>query len=153
MATLSLAASACGSRLTGSQVLLAQGAFANGHGAATAHGGTTQPDASAAQAVGTGASVPANVGATQSPVGAASAGTGSAAGQKAAPGPVSGSRLAASPASCEPNGNQMPAGGNGGATATGVTANSISVGNIASISGVAPGISQSAQQAIEAWAA
>jgi ABC-type branched-subunit amino acid transport system substrate-binding protein len=47
----------------------------------------------------------------------------------------------------------MPAGGNGGATATGVTASTITVGNIASISGVAPGISQSAQQATEAWAA
>ena len=47
----------------------------------------------------------------------------------------------------------MPAGGNGGATATGVTANTITVGNIASISGVAPGLTQSAQQATEAWAA
>ncbi len=47
----------------------------------------------------------------------------------------------------------MPAGGNGGATAQGVTANTITVGNIASISGVAPGLTQSAQQATEAWAA
>ncbi len=47
----------------------------------------------------------------------------------------------------------MPAGGNGGATAPGVTANTITVGNIASISGVAPGLTQSAQQATEAWAA
>ena len=35
----------------------------------------------------------------------------------------------------------------------GVTANTITVGNIASISGVAPGLTQSAQQATEAWAA
>ena len=54
---------------------------------------------------------------------------------------------------CGANGNEMPAGGNGGATATGVTANTITVGNIASISGVAPGLTQSAQQATEAWAA
>jgi ABC-type branched-subunit amino acid transport system substrate-binding protein len=54
---------------------------------------------------------------------------------------------------CGANGNQAPAGGNGGATATGVTATTITVGNIASISGVAPGLTQSAQQATEAWAA
>ena len=35
----------------------------------------------------------------------------------------------------------------------GVTATTITVGNIASISGVAPGLTQSAQQATEAWAA
>jgi len=46
-----------------------------------------------------------------------------------------------------------PSGGNGGATATGITATTITVGNIASISGVAPGLTQSAQQATEAWAA
>ena len=54
---------------------------------------------------------------------------------------------------CGPDGNQTPAGGNGGATATGVTATTITVGNIASITGVAPGLTQSAQQATEAWAA
>ena len=42
---------------------------------------------------------------------------------------------------------------NGGATDKGVTANSITVGNITSISGVAPGLTQSAQQATQAWAA
>jgi ABC-type branched-subunit amino acid transport system substrate-binding protein len=46
----------------------------------------------------------------------------------------------------------MPPGGNGGATATGVTANSITIANIASISGVAPGLTQSAQQATVAFA-
>jgi ABC-type branched-subunit amino acid transport system substrate-binding protein len=56
-------------------------------------------------------------------------------------------------APCGPNGNQTPSGGNGGATATGVTATTITVGNIASISGVAPGLTQSAQQATQAWAA
>jgi ABC-type branched-subunit amino acid transport system substrate-binding protein len=56
-------------------------------------------------------------------------------------------------APCGANGNLTPAGGNGGATAPGVTASTIEVGNIASISGVAPGLTQSAQQATEAWAA
>ena len=56
-------------------------------------------------------------------------------------------------APCGANGNLTPAGGNGGATAPGVTAGTIEVGNIASISGVAPGLTQSAQQATEAWAA
>jgi ABC-type branched-subunit amino acid transport system substrate-binding protein len=54
---------------------------------------------------------------------------------------------------CGANGNQAPSGGNGGATATGVTATTITVGNIASISGVVPGLTESAQQATEAWAA
>ena len=56
-------------------------------------------------------------------------------------------------APCGTNGNLTPAGGNGGATAPGVTASTIEVGNIASISGVAPGLTQSAQQATQAWAA
>ncbi|HEY1651272.1 MAG TPA: ABC transporter substrate-binding protein [Acidimicrobiales bacterium] len=75
-------------------------------------------------------------------------GTGGAAATPAAlPGVSSGA------GACGANGNQAPAGGNGGATATGVTATTITVGNIASISGVAPGLTQSAQQATEAWAA
>jgi ABC-type branched-subunit amino acid transport system substrate-binding protein len=64
-----------------------------------------------------------------------------------------GTSAASSSAPCGPNGNETPAGGNGGATATGVTATTIDVGNIASISGVAPGLTQSAQQATQAWAA
>ena len=50
-------------------------------------------------------------------------------------------------------GSTAPAGGNGGATDVGVTATTITIGNIASISGVAPGLTQSAQQATQAVAA
>ena len=88
-----------------------------------------------------------------------SAGTAGHAGGTAAPAPppppaAPQPQRATSPAApCGANGNQTPAGGNGGATAPGVTATTITVGNIASISGVAPGLTQSAQQATEAWAA
>jgi ABC-type branched-subunit amino acid transport system substrate-binding protein len=68
-----------------------------------------------------------------------------------APAAAAGATSAAAP--CGANGNLAPSGGNGGATATGVTSSTIEVGNIASISGVAPGLTQSAQQATEAWAA
>ena len=74
-----------------------------------------------------------------------------AAGGAAATGPAT--AAATSAGACGANGNLTPAGGNGGATDTGVTATTINVGNIASISGVAPGLTQSAQQATEAWAA
>ncbi len=90
--------------------------------------------------------------------------TGSSAGtpgHTATPAAAGGSTAAAGPATaaatsagaCGANGNLAPAGGNGGATGPGVTATTINVGNIASISGVAPGLTQSAQQATEAWAA
>jgi ABC-type branched-subunit amino acid transport system substrate-binding protein len=70
-----------------------------------------------------------------------------------AAGTGSGSTASVASAPCGPNGNEVPTGGNGGATATGVTTSTITVGNIASISGVVPGLTQSAQQATQAWAA
>ena len=87
-------------------------------------------------------------------VGSTAAHTGAASTARRGGQPGVGRRPAAAGAgACGANGNQTPSGGNGGATATGVTATTITVGNIASISGVAPGLTQSAQQATEAWAA
>jgi ABC-type branched-subunit amino acid transport system substrate-binding protein len=137
LAALLLLASACGSRLTGTQQSEARGASGNGTASGApgtgSHKGTkltsgSVPAGSLTSASGAGASGPAGSG-----------GAGTAAASATAP--------------CGTNGNQTPAGGNGGATATGVTASTITVGNIASISGVAPGLTQSAQQATEAWAA
>ncbi len=154
LAALTLLLSACGSRLTGHDAALAQGSnSANGRGsggsggggnlAASSGGGTTTTVASAAAGTGGSARTAGHTGSSTGAAGSAAGATGAAA-QTAA---------ASSSAPCGANGNQTPAGGNGGATATGVTATTITVGNIASISGVAPGLTQSAQQATEAWAA
>ncbi len=188
---LALLASACGSRLSGNQAALAQGA--GGH-SGTAGSGTGT--GTGAQALGTDSSTPCASGTTSSSSStttttaaksgaksstsstttttttapcSSSGGTALASGPSGSgssgshPGAASTGGAAATPAAlagvssgsgaCGANGNQAPAGGNGGATATGVTATTITVGNIASISGVAPGLTQSAQQATEAWAA
>jgi ABC-type branched-subunit amino acid transport system substrate-binding protein len=140
-------ASACGSRLTSSQQAEAQGSSSNG----TASGHNSGSDVSAS---GTTTTTLAGTTATTAP-GGTSGGSSTPAGgtQPSTSGQTVGTTPSASTAPCGPNGNETPAGGNGGATATGVTATTISVGNIASISGVAPGLTQSAQQATQAWAA
>ncbi len=199
VAMLAFLASACGSRLTGTQAELAQGANGTHSSGSAGNTGT----ATGAQALGTSSgtcasastssstttttttapkgktttsttkagaatttttttTVPCNQTALASgptgssgssssgPVTGSGAHTATVAG---APGASHGSAPAATGAgACGANGNETPSGGNGGATATGVTANSITVGNIASISGVVPGLTQSAQQATEAWA-
>ena len=148
LAALALLASACGSRLTGSQQALAQGAQAGNkttasRAASTEAAATTTTIASAGS---TATTAPATGTVAPGQTGPQTAGgtTAKAAGTAAA---------APSAAACGPDGNETPAAGNGGATDTGVTATSITVANIASITGVAPGLTQSAQQATEAWAA
>jgi ABC-type branched-subunit amino acid transport system substrate-binding protein len=193
VATLALLASACGSRLTGNQAAIAQGAF--GHGGTSSAGtgvgtgaqalGTTSSGCGSSSSTTTTTAKGSSSTTTKAKSGAASTTTSStttttapcasssspglAAGSPGAtgsagshPGAATGT-AAANPATlagvsngsgvCGANGNQAPAGGNGGATATGVTATTITVGNITSISGVAPGLTQSAQQATQAWAA
>ncbi len=198
VALLALLASACGSRLTGTQAQLAQGVNSS-HSGGSASGNTGT--ATGAQALGasnsgcgsSGSSSTASTTTTTSaPAKTKSTTTTTAAthhhddravpvdgrpgqrrdrrweqrrlradgarqyGRRRRRGAAAGSAGAAPAATgagaCGANGNQMPSGGNGGATATGVTASTIEVGNIASISGVAPGLTQSAQQATEAWA-
>jgi ABC-type branched-subunit amino acid transport system substrate-binding protein len=150
LAALTLLASACGSRLTAAQQKLAVGTASNGaanggsgsnnSGATEASGATTTTLASGSTGTTPGGSTGSTPGGTGSTPGATTPGGGTVA-------------TAAASAPCGANGNQTPSGGNGGATDTGVTATTITVGNITSISGVAPGLTQSAQQATEAWAA
>jgi len=192
-------ASACGSRLSGHDAALAQGALgargsnagnsgvgtgaqalgadsgncsSGGSGSAGSSTTTTTAAAGASKSTTTTTAAKASASSTTTttaPCSSASlalSGGGSAAGGGAggagahgttgAAGAAAGPSTAAAAAGagpCGANGNAMPAGGNGGATAQGVTANTITVGNIASISGVAPGLTQSAQQATQAWAA
>jgi ABC-type branched-subunit amino acid transport system substrate-binding protein len=191
VAALALLASACGSRLTGSQAALAQGAFGHSGNGSSGTGVGTGAEALGSTSAGCGSSssstttTAAKSGSSTTTTKAKSGGasttsstttTTAPCASSSSPGLASGSPgsssggshpgstgAAANPATlagvsnasgaCGANGNQAPAGGNGGATATGVTATTITVGNIASISGVAPGLTQSAQQATEAWAA
>jgi ABC-type branched-subunit amino acid transport system substrate-binding protein len=141
LAVLALVVSACGSRLTSSQQAQALG---SGKGTAAA-AGNSGGDSNTTTTI-------ANSTATTTASGTPGGGTVAAGGSPSGGGaPVTGA--ATSNAACGPDGNETPAAGNGGATATGVTATTISVGNIASITGVVPGLTQSAQQATEAWAA
>jgi ABC-type branched-subunit amino acid transport system substrate-binding protein len=201
VALLAFLASACGSRLTGTQAQLAQGASSNHSGSSvsgnsgTATGtqalgasdsgcsssssspSTSTTTTTAAKSASTSktkvtpttststtttapcssssalASAPGSGGGGGGGGASPTAHTGTAgAASGAATGSAAASSAGAGAGACGANGNQMPSGGNGGATATGVTANTIEVGNIASISGVVPGLTQSAQQATEAWA-
>ncbi len=151
---LALGASSCGSRLTGHEAALAQGAL--GHSSGGVGGSPSQAHAAGAATTTTvaAASTSGGSGGTSGGV-AGAAGHAGAAPPGAAAGAAGASAAAAatSAGACGANGNLAPAGGNGGASAPGVTATTITVGNIASISGVAPGLTQSAQQATEAWAA
>ena len=148
MAMLALLCSSCGSRLTGRDALLAQGAgFTNSRQAG---------DSSNSNQRALGSTTSTSVGGSaQSATSPAESHSSHAVSTAAPSGTASNKAPSASSATapCGPNGNLAPAGGNGGATATGVTATTITVGNIASISGVVPGFTQSAQQATEAWAA
>jgi ABC-type branched-subunit amino acid transport system substrate-binding protein len=194
LASLTLLLSACGSRLTGHDAALAQGAnttngrVSSGTDLAAGSGGnttttvataaaqcassstssttsTTKPGATTttgkhgstttSSSTTTSTAPPCNTAGGGGTVEASGAhGSGASAGPAAtATAPGAAAAAASSSAPCGANGNVAPAGGNGGATATGVTATTITVGNIASISGVAPGLTQSAQQATEAWAA
>jgi ABC-type branched-subunit amino acid transport system substrate-binding protein len=146
LCVMALAASACGSRLTGSQQALAQGA-ALGKGGTGAITGT-----GTASAAGVSTTAAGTASATTTPAASGTGTTTPAAGTGASTAAAP-KTAASSAAPCGPDGNETPAGGNGGATATGVTASTIDVGNIASITGVVPGLTQSAQQATEAWAA
>jgi ABC-type branched-subunit amino acid transport system substrate-binding protein len=190
---LALVASACGSRLSGNQAALAQGAgghsgtAGSGTGTGTgaeALGSTASTNCTSSSTTTTTAAAASKSKSTTTTTKAKSATSGStttttapctSSGPALASGTPGGGSSGSSPGAtgggsgganqaalagvsagsgaCGANGNQAPAGGNGGATATGVTATSITVGNIASISGVAPGLTQSAQQATEAWAA
>jgi ABC-type branched-subunit amino acid transport system substrate-binding protein len=153
LSALCLITSACGSRLTGRDALLAQGAgFGNS-------ASSSQNPSNIAAGSGASATTTTTLNTTTSSGGIASGAPGASGSTDTtattSPSTSGGSSSAAatSAAACGANGNQTPAAGNGGATATGVTATAINVGNIASISGVAPGLTQSAQQATEAWAA
>ncbi len=152
LGVLTLVATACGSRLDAAQQKEAQGVSSNG----TSSGHNNNSSGNSGN-TGSGGVTTTTVAGTASP-GSTGTSPGSTTGTTApsttgVTTPAGKVTPAASSAPCGANGNQTPSGGNGGSTDTGVTATTITVGNITSISGVAPGLTQSAQQATEAWAA
>jgi ABC-type branched-subunit amino acid transport system substrate-binding protein len=174
-AALCLAVSACGTRLSGTGLAQAEGSsngaaalagttgraagtYAAGTGGSSRHGhGSRRGRKSAGTSAGAGG--PAASGAAGgSPGGGAAGSAGGAGGSPAAGGGAAGGAGGSGGSSGGPAGSGtgggygMPPGGNGGATAPGVTGNTITIANIASISGVAPGLTQSAQEATVAFA-
>jgi len=144
-ALMALALSACGSRLTGGALQAAKGAGGNGNGSSSSGASASGPSTAGTGSSGSGASGAGSSAAGTSTgagtgTGGTAAGAGGSAGSASSAGNVGGTS-----ASCNSSDN-------GGATDVGVTANQITIGNIASITGVAPGLTQSAQQATEAFA-
>jgi ABC-type branched-subunit amino acid transport system substrate-binding protein len=131
---LTMLGTACGSRLTGSALTLAEGASHNG--------GSSSPSNSSSSNTGTSSNSSSSSNTATSPSGGTSSGASSTGGS------ASTGHTAATSTSSSCNSSN-----NGGATDTGVTANQISIGNITSITGVAPGLTKSAQGAMEAFAA
>ena len=138
LVVLSLVGSACGSRLSGQALVLAEGAGHNGTGgssSATTGSGTTGGSSTGGSTAGSSSS--SSSGSSSSGSSSSGSGSGAGSGSGGSGGPCAG----------------VTSANNGGGTDTGVTGNSITVGNITSITGVAPGLTKSAQQATEAFAA
>jgi ABC-type branched-subunit amino acid transport system substrate-binding protein len=135
LCAMGLLLSACGSRLTAAQTKEAIGAGSL-TGTQRSSNSTTQTTVGGGQVSAIGTTTTTSAGSsTGSPSGGTSSGGST---------PVASNPGAGAP---------TPAGGNGGATDIGVTATQITIANIASITGVVPGLTQSAQQATEAFAA
>lgn len=126
---LALVATACGSRATPTQLATARARTSGGAATAAsatgpvaaASGGTSEPGAGNADTAG-------------------AASTGTAGGSTSSGASATGSSAAAGPAQTA----AAPAGGNGGATDVGVTADTYTLGNVATLSGPVPGIFQGA---------
>ena len=176
LCVLSLFATACGARLTDEQRNFAIGAAGGGNaaGAATgqqaaAAGGTAaqpgtanQTAPTSQQAAGsTGGQAPADTSGGAQPAGDSGAGSGgqagaqqpSQSGSQAGQANQGGQQQAADQGGQTTDTRAAPAGGNGGATDTGVTKDTITIANAADISGPVPGLFQDAQQAVAAYIA
>ena len=136
LAAVALVSSACGSRLSGQALKLAEGANSTGASSSsnTSSGATSNTGAASSSG--------------NSPTASGSGGSGSTGSSGSSQTNTAGSAAAA--------GNKcsgVTSSNNGGATDVGITGNQILVGQISSITGVAPGLTQSAQQATQAVAA
>ena len=139
LAAMAVAAAGCGARLNARQTLAANAGRGASSNSATGVAGAAGAGAGSGAGTGTG-SAGGSANAAGSSAGAASAG-GSAGGAANAAGAVS------NPAAA------VPAGGNGGGTDVGVTADTISLGNVSTITGPVPGLFKGAVDGTQAFVA
>ncbi len=156
---LALMVSACGSRLGGEALSVARGGNGTGigtgttgsgglgNGTGTGLGGSAGGGGATGSGTSTRTGTANGTGTTGTDASTDSATSSSEGRTASATSSGGGARGGASSTSATCN-----ASNDGGATDVGVTANQITIGNIASITGVAPGLTQSAQQATEAFA-
>ncbi|HET6965191.1 MAG TPA: ABC transporter substrate-binding protein [Acidimicrobiales bacterium] len=156
VAAVTLLMSACGVRVNSSlrdraaEAQLGEGgALSAGAGGGMLSG--TGTGASSGTGAGNGTAVAGSASAANSGTGAAN-GTGGGASSSSGPGTAGGS--GGGSASTKGGGTvpvTLPAGGNGGATDVGVTANSILLGNVSDLSGPVPGLFQGAVTGTQAY--
>ena len=146
LAALSLVLTACGARLDdGMREQAADVALSGGGGGGSAAGGEAAGSGTLEGSVDTGAAAGGTSGTAAGTTGGGAGTTGGSAGTKG--GKTGGGKGAAT----QQQGAAAPAGGNGGATDVGVTATTITVGNIADLSGPVPGLFRAAPNGVDAY--
>ena len=140
---------ACGARLTSGQ---RQEALSYGRGGGSGGLGSTGSD----NGTGTTGAGTTGLGTTGGTTGAALTTGGTATGGTTGAigttgGATGGSATGGTTGPASTDWTKMPAGGNGGATDVGVTANSITVANVSDVSGAVPGLFEDARFAVQAY--
>jgi len=147
-----LVSAACGARLTPSQTAqaLAQGGERGGSTGSTGTTGTTGATGTSGDTTGA-TGTTGSAGSTGTTGSAGTTGTtGSSTGTTGTTG-ITGTGASTGTTGGTGDWTKLPPGGNGGATDTGVTANSITIANVSDVSGAVPGLFEDARFATQAY--